>query len=182
MNHQSSDTLLPERSFMIDKLLHVSADFIDSIWFNKQFSSSSSTINKYPTVYFIREILKRTKATYAMLQLALFYIFRIRTLVYECIFKNSNDFVCCSRRMFIASLMISSKYLNDKNYRNRTWAKFTNLPVKEINTAELIFLKLINYQLYVSKPVYDKWIALLHDRIQRKSDPAMLARKHFRKM
>ncbi|KAI9486839.1 MAG: cyclin-domain-containing protein [Benjaminiella poitrasii] len=158
-----------ERSVMIDKLLDASADIVDSIWFN---NTHSSTLKMMSTSSFIREILKRSRATYSMLQLALFYIFRIKGLIHEQMHRSDNNhhnFARCGRRMFLASLMVSSKYLNDKNYRNRTWAKIASLPITEINNTEFMFLKLINYQLYVSKPFYEKWVSLLHDYIQRKN-------------
>ncbi|KAF1802932.1 cyclin-domain-containing protein [Mucor lusitanicus] len=163
--HQFSDTSCQERSIMIDKLIDCAADIIDSIWTNNRSAKIMSTAR------FIREILKRSRATYSMLQLALFYIFRIKKLIFERLQQplTNNELVCCGRRMFLAALMVASKYLNDKNYRNKTWAKIASLDIAEINATEVVFLKLIDYQLYVSKPLYDKWVSLLHDHIQKKS-------------
>ncbi|KAG2205065.1 hypothetical protein INT46_000038 [Mucor plumbeus] len=171
--HQFSDTSCQERSIMIDKLIDCSADIIDSIWSNNRSTKVMSTAR------FIREILKRSRATYSMLQLALFYIFRIKKLIFERLQQplSNNEMVCCGRRMFLAALMVSSKYLNDKNYRNKTWAKIASLHVAEINATEIVFLKLIDYQLYVSKPLYDKWVSLLHDHIQKKSFIAIARQK-----
>lgn len=171
--HQFSDTSCQERSIMIDKLIDCAADIIDSIWTNNRSTKIMSTAR------FIREILKRSRATYSMLQLALFYIFRIKKLIFERLQQplTNNELVCCGRRMFLAALMVASKYLNDKNYRNKTWAKIASLNVAEINATETIFLKLIDYQLYVSKPLYDKWVSLLHDHIQKKSFIAIAKQK-----
>ncbi|KAI9484011.1 MAG: hypothetical protein EXX96DRAFT_560479 [Benjaminiella poitrasii] len=174
-HHQFSDTSCQERSIMIDKLIEASADIIDSIWTSHALYRPPN-IKVMSTSCFIREILKRSRATYSMLQLALFYIFRIKRLVCERMqqphpfFQSHDKFAFCGRRIFLASLMIASKYLNDKNYRNKTWAKIASLPIAEINITEFVFLKLINYQLYVSKPLYDKWISLLHVYIQRKNN------------
>ncbi|KAK4511828.1 uncharacterized protein ATC70_003827 [Mucor velutinosus] len=171
--HQFSDTSCQERSIMIDKLIDCAADIIDSIWTNNRSTKIMSTAR------FIREILKRSRATYSMLQLALFYIFRIKKIIFERLQQplTSNELVCCGRRMFLAALMVASKYLNDKNYRNKTWAKIASLNVTEINATEMVFLKLIDYQLYVSKPLYDKWVSLLHDHIQKKSFIAIAKQK-----
>jgi hypothetical protein len=164
-HQQFSDTSCQERSIMIDKLIDACADIIDSIWSQPP----QRSVIVMSTSQFIREILKRSRATYSMLQLALFYIFRIKKLIVDCIQRKQPSLVCCGRRMFLASLMIASKYLNDKNYKNKTWAKIASLNVAEINAAELVFLRLIDYQLYVSKPLYDKWVFLLHDHIQKRS-------------
>lgn len=170
---QFSDTSCQERSIMIDKLIDCAADIIDSIWSNNRSTKIMSTAR------FIREILKRSRATYSMLQLALFYIFRIKKLIFERLQQPlaNNELVCCGRRMFLAALMVASKYLNDKNYRNKTWAKIASLDVAEINATEVVFLRLIDYQLYVSKPLYDKWVSLLHDHIQKKSFIAIAKQK-----
>lgn len=164
---QFTDTSCQERSIMIDKLIETSAEIIDSIWSKKKVTNAKVM----PTAQFIREILKRSRATYSMLQLALFYIFRIKKLIFES-FQQPNqpyhELICCGRRMFLAALMASSKYLNDKNYKNKTWSRVASLSILEINATEMIFLRLIDYQLYVSKPLYDKWVSLLHDHIQKK--------------
>lgn len=152
---------------MIDKLIETSAEIIDSIWSKKKVTNAKVM----PTAQFIREILKRSRATYSILQLALFYIFRIKKLIFESLQQPNqpyHELICCGRRMFLAALMASSKYLNDKNYKNKTWSRVASLNILEINATEMIFLRLIDYQLYVSKPLYDKWVSLLHDHIQKK--------------
>ncbi|KAI7891596.1 cyclin-domain-containing protein [Mucor mucedo] len=159
--HLSNQTLapilnVPDKNVMIDRLIHAAADILNSI------KSTNRSTRAISTTDFIREILKRSRATYSMLQLALFYIFRI---------KKTNQAVPCSRRMFLAALIIASKYLNDKNYKNKAWAKITSLTVHEINSTEIVFLKLIDYQLYVSKPLYDKWVSLLINHIQKRPLP-----------
>ncbi|KAI8640447.1 cyclin-domain-containing protein [Parasitella parasitica] len=162
-HHRFSDTSCQEKSIMIDKLIDCSANIIDSIWSNNHSTEIISTAR------FIREILKRSRATYSMLQLALFYIFRIKKLILKRMQQPAanNELVVCGRRMILAALMAASKYLNDKNYCNKTWAKIASLQISEINATEMTFLKLIDYRLYVSKQLYDKWVFLLHERIHR---------------
>jgi hypothetical protein len=159
---------------------------IDSIWHPK-FLIEHQQVKVMPTRGFCNEILKRSKATYSTLQISLFYIFRVKKVVHEKLYqriqnsKNLNmqtstqmdDLMCCGRRMFLASLMVASKYLHDKNYHNKAWAKITGLDIKEINAAEMAFLNLIDYRLYVSKPTFDKWYTQIHGHIQKsyKSTP-----------
>lgn len=169
----------------------MSAEIIDSIWNPARDSKVVSTRN------FIHEILKRSKATYSTLQISLFYLFRVKKRVHDRLQtrhrmppspplspprdnnssghvgakKNRDrmeDMMLCGRRMFLASLMVASKYLQDKNYRNRAWAKIAGLDLKEVNTAELAFLRLIDYKLHISKPTFDKWYTLLHGYLQKK--------------
>jgi hypothetical protein len=158
------------RSVMIDKLIDTAADIIDSIWYNIKTNSTQPKVMS--TASFIKEILKRSRATFSMLQLSLFYLFRMKKSLYQYLQQDQDSkykgFVCCGRRMFLAALMISSKYLNDRNYRNMTWAKIACLPVQEINKTEHVLLSLMNFELFVSKALYDKWVCLLHQHIQKK--------------
>ncbi|ORY46312.1 hypothetical protein BCR35DRAFT_258485, partial [Leucosporidium creatinivorum] len=53
----------------------------------------------------------------------------------------------CGRRMFLASLIGASKFLQDRNYSNRAWARISGLPVTEINVNERAFLNMMKFQL-----------------------------------
>ncbi|OAD75263.1 cyclin, partial [Phycomyces blakesleeanus NRRL 1555(-)] len=64
-------------------------------------------------------------------------------------------------RMFLASLIVASKFVQDKTYRNSAWAKIAGLPVAEINAAERIFLELIDYRLYIAQPTFEQWHHML---------------------
>ncbi|KAI7848972.1 hypothetical protein BDC45DRAFT_402144, partial [Circinella umbellata] len=55
----------------------------------------------------------------------------------------------CPRRMFLASLIVASKYVQDKTYRNSAWASIARIHVHQVNMAERIFLELCDYQLYM---------------------------------
>ncbi|KAG0213514.1 hypothetical protein BGX28_004150 [Mortierella sp. GBA30] len=85
--------------------------------------------------------------------------------------SQSNRIIYCGRRTFLAALMVASKYLQDRNYSNKAWAKISGLSIKEINANELIFLKLIDYSLFVSHDTFVRWTALLvahgHDATRR---------------
>lgn len=78
-------------------------------------------------------------------------------------------YVSCGRRMFLASLVVASKFVQDKTYRNSAWAKIAGLPVAEINAAERIFLNIIDYRLYISQPTFEKWHHLLHLHVEAKT-------------
>lgn len=60
----------------------------------------------------------------------------------------------CGRRMFLASLICASKFLQDRNYSNKAWAKISGLGIVEINSNERAFLRLVGYQLFVGSENY----------------------------
>ncbi|ORX89206.1 hypothetical protein K493DRAFT_305956 [Basidiobolus meristosporus CBS 931.73] len=75
--------------------------------------------------------------------------------------STSLDPVYCARRMFLASLIVASKFLQDKNYSNKAWAKITGLSSSEINHNEIAFLRLIDYRLFVPPTVFARWSSML---------------------
>ena len=59
--------------------------------------------------------------------------------------------------------MLASKYLQDRNYSTRAWGKISGLRVPEINENEREYLKRINYDLHMTKEVFDNWSRLVID-------------------
>ncbi|GAA5937524.1 hypothetical protein JCM3775_001256 [Rhodotorula graminis] len=71
--------------------------------------------------------------------------------------EAQNSPVLCGRRMFLAALISASKYLQDRNYSNRAWAKISGLAVGEINKNERAFLKVIQFQLHLRAEDFQRW-------------------------
>ncbi|KAK3832059.1 MAG: cyclin-domain-containing protein, partial [Linnemannia elongata] len=152
------------------QLIDTAAIVIESIWPPLPGSSECPQKQKgLPLRTFIQETLKRSRSSYSTLQTALFYLYKIRNKV-PCAYlkrrsssssSQSNRIIYCGRRTFLASLMVASKYLQDRNYSNKAWAKISGLSIKEINANELVFLKLIDYSLFVSHETFMRWTALL---------------------
>ncbi|KAG0307497.1 hypothetical protein BGZ98_000150 [Dissophora globulifera] len=72
--------------------------------------------------------------------------------------------VGCGRRMFLAALILASKFQQDRTYSNKAWSKISGLPVAEINLNEITFLTLIDYRLFVSHAVFQKWVTILTEK------------------
>lgn len=117
---------------------------------------------------YVEETLKRSKTSYSTLQVALYYLVLIRPHVPE------NDFtmeqtvdhpveraLMCGRRMFLAALILASKYLQDRNYSAKAWSKMSGLKVCEINANERSFLSKIKWKLHIPKPAFEKWQAIV---------------------
>lgn len=65
----------------------------------------------------------------------------------------------CGRRMFLAAIVVASKFLQDRTYSNRTWSKISGLGTIEIDQLERVFLRTIRYDLVVSDALWRKWTA-----------------------
>lgn len=115
-----------------------------------------------PLEVFIHETLRRSKTSYSTLQVALWYLMLLKCQLPKTDFtKEQGQSTCramqCGRRMFLAALMLASKYLQDRNYSTRAWSKISGLRVCEINENEMKYLQAINYKLHITKDVFDNW-------------------------
>jgi len=132
-----------------------------------------------PLRVFIQETIRRSRTSFSTLQLALYYLLRIKSAVRDFELKHPEWFngpcdfgrsaakhpIACGRRMFLAAVIVASKYLQDRNYSNRAWAKISGLPVKEINANEFVFLNVAKYDLYVGETLYKRWSAVLLNHV-----------------
>jgi len=57
----------------------------------------------------------------------------------------------CPRRTFLASVILASKFSQDKCYSNRAWAKLSGLPPREIGRCERALGQALEWRLWVGK-------------------------------
>ena len=131
---------------------------------------------------FVQEVLKRSKTSYSTLQVALYYLILIQSCLpqHDFTMEQLEDTAAyralqCGRRMFLAALILASKYLQDRNFSTRAWGKISGLRTGEINSNEGAFLKAIDWKLHVPKGVFVKW-----ENIVMNYSPAARARGHAR--
>jgi len=168
------------KNALVENLVDTTVSIINVIWYNFPVHLNSQVI---PLRLFIQETLRRSRTSWSTLQTALFYLMKIKPQIKflwlnpdrwtlnskDDISSNNNqgsDPATCGRRMFLASLIIASKYLQDRNYANNAWSKICGLPVQEINVIERRFLKLIDYNLFIGEDVYKNWTNLLRTQFQ----------------
>jgi hypothetical protein len=153
-----------QRSY-VSSLVDVTIQVITSIWPTST-HPNNNTVNK-PIAdlhTFLHHILKHSRTTHSTLQLAIFYLFRIRSRVQQ---KSQEDiYISCGRRMFLAALISAHKYLQDKTYKNSAWSKVSGLNVQEINHAEKVMLELLDYRLHVKKDTFDQWLMMLQSHLK----------------
>jgi hypothetical protein len=132
-----------------------------------------------PLRTFIQETLRRSRTSYSTLQVALYYLILIKAHLPKHDFTMSQPedaalrALQCGRRMFLAALILASKYLQDRNYSARAWSKISGLKVCEINTNEMAFLEAVNWELHITDPIWEKWqeVVLLHTPTNPPSSP-----------
>jgi PHO85 cyclin-5 len=117
-----------------------------------------------PLRTFIQETLRRSRTSYSTLQVALYYLILIKPHVPKHDFTmeqpedaHSIRALQCGRRMFLAALILASKYLQDRNYSARAWSKISGLNTQEINQNEMAFLLAVNWRLHITDEVFQRW-------------------------
>lgn len=63
--------------------------------------------------------------------------------------------------MFVTALMLSSKYLNDRNASNSAWSRISGIPLETLNKMEMKLLSFIEYKLHVEVDLFDRWIKFI---------------------
>ena len=113
---------------------------------------------------YIEETLRRSRTSYSTLQVALYYLVLIMPCVPKSDFtmqqsvdSSSVRALQCGRRMFLAALILASKYLQDRNYSAQAWSKMSGLKVAEINLNERTFLEAVNWKLHLPEPLFKRW-------------------------
>lgn len=140
---------------------------VEVIWQLSEPKSRCETVagrGVLPLRTFIQETLRRSRTSYSTLQVALYYLILIKSHLPKHDFtmqQHSEDAsmraLQCGRRMFLAALILASKYLQDRNYSARAWSKISGLKVCEINTNEMAFLMAVNWKLHITDPIWEKW-------------------------
>jgi hypothetical protein len=132
-----------------------------------------------PLRMFIQETLRRSRTSYSTLQVALYYLILIKPHLPKHDFTMSQPedpslrALQCGRRMFLAALILASKYLQDRNDSARAWSKISGLKVCEINTNEMAFLEAVNWKLHIVDSIWEKWqeVVLRHTPNNPPSSP-----------
>lgn len=168
----------------VDSLVDSSTQIVEAIWplssvVYRQELGSKAVL---PLRTFIQETLRRSRTSYSTLQVALYYLILIKPHVPKHDFTmeqpdeaHASRVLQCGRRMFLAALILASKYLQDRNYSARAWSKISGLATQEINQNEMAFLVAVNWKLHITDKVFKRWtdIVLKHTPSQPPSPGAV---------
>jgi hypothetical protein len=104
------------------------------------FSKRKPTIS---LIDYIKRIINYSDASNEAFILSVFYIYKLKDKINE-IFINEYSI----HRIYLTSLLISIKYIDDMFYDNRHYARVGGISVFELNKMELEFLARMNFDFY----------------------------------
>ncbi|KAJ3166297.1 hypothetical protein HDU88_003521 [Geranomyces variabilis] len=134
-----------------------------------------------PLTRVIHELLRRSRTSCSTFQLSLLYLIKLRNALLlaqrsstpsastpfsSCDDATSAAPLRCGRRMFLAALILSNKYLQDKNYSMKAWAKICGLDAAELCANERLFLRAVGYDLFVQQAQWAKWSSTINRRVE----------------
>jgi len=79
-----------------------------------------------------------------------------------------------AHRIFLASILLSAKFLDDIYYNNSFFAKLGGISLQELNALELEVLRLTRFDLNVSEEQYGAYHASIRSYVRRTPSPAPL--------
>lgn len=154
----------------VDSLVDAAALMVEAVWPLSSVVCRNELSNKVvlPLRTFIQETLKRSRTSYSTLQVTMYYLVLIKGHVpkHDFTMEQPNDLhasraLQCGRRIFLAALILASKYLQDRNYSARAWSKISGLNTQEINQNEMAFLLAVNWNLHITDTIWQRWTKIL---------------------
>ena len=142
-------------SSLFEKLIENNTSKLNNSIFNLKIFENEEiptiSINKY-----IERILKYTNCEENTLILSLIYLDKI------CL-KNIKLTVYNIHKFVFSSILVSIKFNEDKIYKNDYYAYIAGVSLKELNLMEDNFLQILDYQVFVNKNIFNKYIINLRN-------------------
>ncbi|WFD29108.1 hypothetical protein MSPP1_000113 [Malassezia sp. CBS 17886] len=122
-------------------------------------------------VSFVRTILRTTQVSQSVITLSLFYIYRLKTRRENLRGQPGSEF-----RLFLTSLILANKFLDDHTYTNKTWSDVSRIALKEITRMEQQLWSGIGMSASATPTEFRWWQGTLHRlKMQRALDLQLLA-------
>ena len=142
-------------SSLFEKLIENNTSKLNNSIFNLKIFENEEiptiSINKY-----IERIVKYTNCEENTLILSLIYLDKI------CL-KNIKLTVYNIHKFVFSSILVSIKFNEDKIYKNDYYAYIAGVSLKELNLMEDNFLQILDYQVFVKKNIFNKYIINLRN-------------------
>ncbi len=133
---------------------------IETIW-DRDITVDGKNQNLIKLSTFVQTILTLSQASYSTLQVALYYLVLIQTCTPKDYSTVEQLCLKSGRRMFLAALIIASKYLHDRSFSSRAWSEISGLKICEINASERAFIAAANWKFHIPEPVFRRWTDII---------------------
>jgi len=123
-----------------------------NVEYNPDDPFSTKSPSKVTLQYFFGRIKKYTKIEKSTLIIILIYADRMCTT--SGIILNPHNI----HRIILGCLLLAIKYNEDLYFTNEQYAKVGGVSVQELNDLELYSIQLLNFNLFISEDIYEKYV------------------------
>ena len=114
----------------------------------------AQTIAPHVMHWFIVELLRRSHTSAPVIRAALAYITAAAPAIRRAIEEESDPEspLLDPRRVYLAAIILGSKFLLDRTYTNKTWACVSGLDALEVGRCERTLGEVLQWRLWVGGP------------------------------
>ena len=153
VNHENSkkEDKLNKFELKISEILTAISSQNSNVEYNPDDPFSTKSPSKVTLLYFFGRIKRYSKIEESTLIIILIYADRMCTT--SGIILNPHNI----HRIILGCLLLAIKYNEDIYFTNEQYAKIGGVTLKEINDLESFSMDLLDYNLFISKDIYDKY-------------------------
>lgn len=130
------------------------------------------TLDQFKKLYkFIAKITEKTQISYFTLILCLALSSKLSTLLKQHDERDNHGVVY---RIFITSLIIANKVLDDNPFRNAEWSFISQIPLRELNKMETELLQLLSYRVWFKANLMEDFLKDLNLLAMKYCKPSSL--------
>lgn len=146
---------LPVSSSMISYLAQKTSQIVPRISYAVFYAAPPISETELPPVlHFIKSVVKNSHVRMPTLMTSLVYLSRLRSYLSP----TTKGMPCSAHRIFLASLILAAKNVNDTSPKNKHWARYSAVPgyeafrfsLTEVNLMERQLLHLLNWDLRIN--------------------------------
>ena len=171
---ESDESTQSDSSTCVSVRNHFSFDFINEKLIKKICLLLEALINFNQKKSFKHKIYNRTSFDLKRIPfISLYdYIYRIikfthiddntliKALIYIDLFNRNNKYIISYfniHKLIFVAIVLSVKYSESCFLTNKSYAKIGGININELNNLEIKFCKYINYRLYISEELFEKY-------------------------
>lgn len=102
--------------------------------------------------WFIVELLRRSHTSAPVIRAAIAYIERAAPEIQAAVEADTDSPLCDPRRVYLAAIILGSKFLLDRTYTNKTWAGVSGLDALEVGRCERALGEALDWRLWLNGP------------------------------